>query len=903
MPNEILDRNKWRASVLDLIEETEEELAHSPEALDFLYQERGLNDSTIRQHRLGLVREYQRLWRSDFGLKPSYLRQDGKEVWKVAVSEGITIPHRLRPEGVISLTVRCWDAAYGRYRSLPGSRLEAMCIAGSGTEFEGVVAVVESPLCAMKLNQDTGVTVIALGGVHTTLGEEVVSTLESAEKIILIMDDDAAGFEAAESYQIAFPQAVSCPVPRGKDVTEAWQAGLDLKQYMRAAVSRADRVLSARRSDHKVTMEPIQSVMASQDDSAEDTASLIPAPVFVSSEPDTATLAAPVVTPAQLSGARGYRYITDPSEAKTAVLEMVQGNDLLAIDIETAPHPDYPDHAKAGLSPTLSRIRLVQLAGRCGDALLIDAFACSGELTDILDPLCTHKLVAHNAVFEMAHLTHVGMAVGIMECTMLMWNALKNETIRERSPGDPKSMALSLKSVLWRALSVEVSKALQKSDWSRPVLEPEQLQYAADDVLHLVRLHDVLLNRLRMDRSEAVYQRMRNCQPTIVSLQQGFPFDGEVHKQMIEEWRAEAGPLEKQVRSVMGDDINLNSKHQLDAFFRANVPAESIAAWPTTSKGLLSTTEETLEANADLDVVAPLLRLRKLEKRISTYGEKMAAFVDPVTGRLMANFHLTGAVTGRMSSSQPGFQNMPRGDFRKIFTGGTGMVIAADFSQIELRVAAEMSKDRAMRQAFRDGVDIHQSTASRILGVDMAKVDEQSRQMAKVISFGTLYGQSGEGLRTYARDFGVEMTAVEARQFQKRFFAAYPQLRSWREDIRKGARRKESVHTKGGRVRTFKGKETSIFPKSLNTPVQGTAGEIQLRALTLVEQELSRFEDARIVNAVHDEIVVIAREEDADAVARLLQECMTRAFLEMFPDAPTMGLVECGVGENWAEAK
>jgi DNA polymerase I-like protein with 3'-5' exonuclease and polymerase domains len=147
------------------------------------------------------------------------------------------------------------------------------------------------------------------------------------------------------------------------------------------------------------------------------------------------------------------------------------------------------------------------------------------------------------------------------------------------------------------------------------------------------------------------------------------------------------------------------------------------------------------------------------------------------------------------------------------------------------------------------------------------------------------------------------MTAVEACQFQKRFFAAYPQLRKWQEGIRKRAWRGEPVHTKGGRVRTFKSNETSIFPKSLNTPVQGTAGEIQLRALTLVEEELSRFEDARIVNAVHDEIVVIAREEDADAVARLLQECMTRAFLEMFPDAPTMGLVECSVGKNWADAQ
>ena len=175
--------------------------------------------------------------------------------------------------------------------------------------------------------------------------------------------------------------------------------------------------------------------------------------------------------------------------------------------------------------------------------------------------------------------------------------------------------------------------------------------------------------------------------------------------------------------------------------------------------------------------------------------------------------------------------------------------------------------------------------------------------MAKAVGFGTLYGQGGKGLCGYAKStYGVELTLEQATGFQRGFFAAYPRLGQWRDGTERLARSRRPARTKGGRVRTFADGEKSVFPKSLNTPIQGTAGEVMLRALALVDERLEPL-DAFIVNTVHDDILVECARAETDSVAAILQECMSQAFLEMFPGAPTVNLVECGTGSNWAEAK
>ncbi len=900
--NEVVNRSTWRGGMMRLIEIAQEDLKDSMRGRDYLYEERGLTDASIRRYRLGMVREDTRLKRSQLGLTTSYKAADGHEIWRVSVPEGILIPHLVQGEGVVAATVRCWDGNNGRYRSLPGSSLEARHIAGTDPGFDGVVAVVESALCGIKLNQDTGVSVVALGGVNAPLGPCALGALLAAEKIVLVMDDDDAGIKAAASYEMGFPNAVSCPVPGGKDVTEAWLADLDLRKFMQAAVGYADRVLASRRT-RGIGLDSVPEARAHPRSVEQPSSSSASSGTGTVAQGSRIAVSVPSA-PYSRAGLGDYRHIMDAAEARKAVRSLMKTSDLVAVDIETAKRPKYRDHPKAGLDPSLSRIRLVQLCGRAGEPLIIDAVACGRHLKEILAPVFAKKTVVHNAVFEMKHLAHVGVETGVMDCTMLMFNALTNLTHRDPAPGGGSGGALSLKNVLLTRLDVDLKKEEQLSDWGAAELSEEQLRYAAGDVRHLTRLHDRLLNRLRIESLEGVYRRMRDAQPAVVAMELGgMRFDTKRHAEMMAEWRDRRDSLTREVQEDMGAEINPGSPQQLGDFLKEVLPEDRLRAWPQTPKGLLETKEAVLEANKDLPGVAPLLDLRKASKLLSTYGKKMAELVNPVTGRLSASFHLAGAVTGRMASSKPSFQNLPREAIREMFLADPGHVIlTADYSQIELRVAAQLANDKTLLEAYRKGVDIHRFTASLLFSCPEGEVSKEQRQMAKAVAFGTLYGQGDKGLQEYARGYGVEITLEQAKALQQKLFAAYTGLRRWREDTRSRACRNAPVMTLGGRVRRFGDKEAGVYTKSLNTPIQGTAAEILLHALARVTEALKPL-DARLVSTVHDEIVLTCHEKDADKAEAMLKDCMTQAYLEMFPGAPTTGLVECGRGKNWAEAK
>lgn len=881
------DREMWRTTVRDLVLRGKRDLMEDRAMLRYLEHDRGLTMETITAHHLGVLRGKCSLKYADLGLGEGGLNARGEKVVGFSVPSGLLIPNIVHGEGGSGLLIRTLDGYPAKYWSLPGSILQSMLIKGDGGDYEGVVAVVESYLCGMLLNQETGVTVVALGGVNAPLSTPSLNALRDARIVLLVLDNDDAGYKTAVAYQSSCNRAVISTAPKGKDVTDAWAGGLDLALFMRVAVMRAEEELAKRPADPLV-----QSLPEEQR----------PLPVMAVSR--TLKNPSPVRKKARPPRPREYRYLMDVAEAKKAIRSLVKTNDLVAVDIETAKHLKYWDHPKAGLDPHLSRIRLVQLCGRTGEPLIIDAFACRKHLKEILAPVFAGKTVAHNAVFEMKHLAHVGVDTGVMDCTMLMYNALTNLTHGDPAPGGGSGGALSLKNVLHTCLDVDLKKEEQLSDWGAPELSEEQLRYAAGDVRHLARLHDRLLNRLRPEGLEGVYRRMRDAQPAVVAMELGgMRFDTKRHAEMMDDWSSQIDPLTKEVQKVMGEKINPKSTQQLGNFLRQVLPTDRLAAWPKTPKGDLKTTEAVLETSKDLPGIAPLLDLRKVSKLLSTYGKEMAGLVNPITGHLSASFHLAGAVTGRMSSSKPSFQNLPREAIREVFLADPGHVIlTADYSQIELRVAAQLANDKTLLEAYRKGVDIHQFTASLLFSCPEGEVSKEQRQMAKAVAFGTLFGQGDKGLQEYARKYGVEITLVQAKELQQKLFATYAGLRRWRENTQRSAFGKTPVKTKGGRVRRFGAKEEGVFPKSLNTPIQGTAAEILLRALTLVIEPLGLL-DARLVSTVHDEIVLTCHEKDADQAEELLKDCMTRAYLEMFPGAPTTGLVKCGRGKNWAEAK
>jgi DNA polymerase-1 len=332
-------------------------------------------------------------------------------------------------------------------------------------------------------------------------------------------------------------------------------------------------------------------------------------------------------------------------------------------------------------------------------------------------------------------------------------------------------------------------------------------------------------------------------------------------------------------------------------------------AWPRTDKGKqLSTAADDLKKGAALlpedkarVILDLLLPFKLVEKQLSTYGNGFAEkHVNPGTGRIHAKFNLAGTVTGRMSCSSPNMQNIPRDpSFRGLFKAPEGRRFAiADYSQMELRVAAILAGEGVLLEAYRKGEDTHVKTAAMLLG--KKEVTKEERQLAKAVNFGLLYGQGARGLQAYAAStYGIEMTLVEAGAYKEAWFDAYPAFGRWHRATDRNAKRSLSVRTPVGRERRWEPGGYKMT-EAVNTPVQGGAAEAMLAALGRLMPALDGL-DAVPVAVVHDEIIVEASEADALEVTRVLEASMVAGMLDVFPNASTHGLVEAHVGTSWAD--
>lgn len=419
-------------------------------------------------------------------------------------------------------------------------------------------------------------------------------------------------------------------------------------------------------------------------------------------------------------------FINTPEQAARVVADLLARPETggpWGLDIETMALPEYRRDSKAGLDPYRSAIRLVQVFPGGAECFVFDV----GTLgLSCLEPLWGRAMVAHNATFELKHLLHGGATPQRLGCSMLMANALR---------GDRPSLADLAADVLgW-----DMDKALQVSDWGGD-LSPEQLDYAALDAVAAFQLAAVMVPELGTEGRGRCYATMRDAQTAIARLElAGCPFDAEGHKALMTGWQTAAEAARGELDTLMGG-VNPDSPAQLAAWLTSNLPTEALVSWPRTKTGALSTDADTL-AGLTLPALEPLARYKGARKLLSTYGTSYAGHLHPVTGRIHASFLLGATATGRLACRTPNIQNPPRGaDFRALFapTGGRVFVVA-DYSQIELRVAALVSGDDAMLKAYADGEDLHRKTAAAILGVELSAVTKEQRQMAKAcIAAGSL---------------------------------------------------------------------------------------------------------------------------------------------------------------------
>jgi DNA polymerase-1 len=432
-------------------------------------------------------------------------------------------------------------------------------------------------------------------------------------------------------------------------------------------------------------------------------------------------------------------------------------------------------------------------------------------------------------------------------------------------------------------------------------------RYAAEDADVTLRLHQALWPRLQaIPELEKLYTEIEL--PLVKVLQKmeraGVRVDRDMLRRQSEELAETMARIEASAHHEAGGPFNLGSPKQLQEVLYERLALPVLGKTP---KGQPSTAESVLqELAANYPLPRLVLEYRALAKLKSTYTDKLPAEIDSRTGRVHTSYHQAVAATGRLSSSDPNLQNIPIRTpegrrIRQAFVAPEGYkLIAADYSQIELRIMAHLSQDERLLAAFSEQRDIHRATAAEVFGVSADDVTQEQRRSAKAINFGLIYGMSAFGL---ARQLGTSRSQAQA--YVDLYFERYPGVKRYMEQTRRAAREEGFVTTVFGRrlylpeINARNVQRRQYAERSaINAPMQGTAADIIKRAMIEVDRWLGESEaDARLIMQVHDELVLEARATQADMVAKEVGRIMESAA-----ELSLALKVEPGIGANWDEA-
>jgi len=434
--------------------------------------------------------------------------------------------------------------------------------------------------------------------------------------------------------------------------------------------------------------------------------------------------------------------------------------------------------------------------------------------------------------------------------------------------------------------------------------------YAAEDADITLRLHRVLKPRLIAEHRVAFYETIeRPLVPIVAAMERaGIRVDRAALNKLSEDFAGRIAELETEIHKLAGHPFNIGSTKQLGDVLFEELGMPGGRKMKTGAYGTDASVLEQLALTHELP--ARVLDWRQLTKLKSTYTDALVQEIDPRTGRVHTSYSLTGAVTGRLASTDPNLQNIPirteeGRKIRRAFIAEPGhRLISADYSQIELRLAAEMADVAPLKDAFRAGADIHALTASEVFGVPMPEMTGEIRRRAKAINFGIIYGMSAFGLAQR-----LQVPQAEAAAYIKAYFARFPGIRDYMERAKAQCRERGYVETLFGRRCYIPGikdgnpaRRGYAEREAINAPLQGTAADIIKRAMIRLPPALAKAGlKSRMLLQVHDELVFEAPEDEVDATAQLAKEVMEGAC------APVVSLsmplvVETGSATNWEEA-
>ncbi|RWA26707.1 DNA polymerase I [Pseudomonas veronii] len=432
--------------------------------------------------------------------------------------------------------------------------------------------------------------------------------------------------------------------------------------------------------------------------------------------------------------------------------------------------------------------------------------------------------------------------------------------------------------------------------------------YAAEDADVTLRLHQTLFEKLQAIPSlvSVLTDIEMPLVPVLARIErQGALVDAKLLGVQSVELGEKMVELEREAFAIAGEEFNLGSPKQLGAILYEKLGHPVLSK---TAKGQASTAEAVLAELAEQDFPLPkvLMQYRSMSKLKSTYTDRLPEQINPRTGRIHTSYHQAVAATGRLSSSDPNLQNIPIRTaegrrIRQAFVAPKGYkLLAADYSQIELRIMAHLAKDEGLLHAFRNDLDVHKATAAEVFGVELGAVTTDQRRSAKAINFGLIYGMSAFGL---AKQIGVDRKQSQA--YIDRYFARYPGVLAYMERTRAQAAEQGYVETIFGRrlyLPDINAKNPALRKgaerTAINAPMQGTAADIIKKAMVAVDNWLTASGlDAKVILQVHDELVLEVREDLVDQVRDEIRQHMSHAATL---DVPL--LVEVGVGDNWDEA-
>ncbi|MBW3763304.1 DNA polymerase I [Aeromonas jandaei] len=599
-----------------------------------------------------------------------------------------------------------------------------------------------------------------------------------------------------------------------------------------------------------------------------------------------------------------YRCILDEAEFD-GWLAQLQAAPLFAFDTETT-SLDYMEARVVGVSFAIESGKAAYVPfghDYLGAPVQLTEAVVLGKLKPLLeDP--TRLKVGQNLKYDRNVLLNHGIELqGIAYDTMLESYVLNSTASRH----DMDSLARRYLNAETISFEEIAGKGVKQLTFNQIELE-QAAPYAAEDADITLRLHQALWGKLSTEPGLAkVFSEIElPLLPVLARMERlGTTIEPKLLHQQSQEIEVRLAELEKQAHELAGQEFNLSSPKQLGEILFTKLGLPIIKKTP---KGAPSTAEEVLAELAETyELPRLLMEHRGLAKLKSTYTDKLPLMIKPQTGRVHTSYHQAVAATGRLSSTDPNLQNIPvRNEqgrrIRQAFIPCAGYkLVAADYSQIELRIMAHLSGDKGLLTAFAEGKDIHRATAAEVFGVELGAVTSDMRRSAKAINFGLIYGMSAFGL---AKQLGIGR--AEAQKYMDLYFERYPGVLEYMERTRQQAEAQGYVETLFGRrlyLPDIKSRNAGLRKAAeraaINAPMQGTAADIIKRAMINVDGWIRGIEDEsiRMLMQVHDELVFEIREEKLEEYIAIIKEKMSAAA-EL--DVPLV--VEAGTGDNWDQA-